>query len=554
LLLAATAGAQTYSADTLAVRQILNANGWTSVGVSQVSSGSSRITELDLSKRPAGSDGPITTMPAALGNLTGLTSLNLSNNEFSSLPTEIGNLTALTTLRVSNIGLTSLPASIGNLVNLTDLHIENNNLTSLPATIGNLSALRRFYAFFNNLTSLPDEICNLSYIHVFQFSYNQLSSLPDSIGKVGRLWPTVPGNADIYPRPQYYFDHNQLTSVPVSLGNRSGSAEFYELKLNHNKLTSIPASIITSGLRLLDIQHNRITSLPDVFTNGFGQFNAYNNLLTTLPPSMGNCHFNSLFLNDNLITSLPDEFSNISVGAYMYGWIRLQNNLLTSLPDNIGNITVLGDNLILDLSNNQLTSLPASIGNLTSISELYLSDNQLTLLPDEICKISELSWFKVENNQLTDLPDCITLMSLNASISSFNYNRLCNLSSAKQAWLDGLNTRLHADWDDTQIGCGTVGNRDKGPAIAQVQFSLSRNVPNPFNASTQISFTLPEAGKARLEIFTAAGALVQELTNRTMAAGAHTVQWDTREQSAGIYFYKLTAGRFTAMKKCILIK
>jgi leucine-rich repeat protein SHOC2 len=536
---------QDLASDQQAVRVILDANGWNSVAVSAVSTSGSRITALNISTRPAGSPGPLTTLPAAIGNLTSLTTLNLSNNQISSLPTEIGNLTNLTTLNLSNNELSSLPTSIGNLTSLTHFYVQTNQLSSLPSAIGSLTNLRQFFVHYNNLTSLPAEIVNLTKIHEFQAQFNQLSSLPDNIGNMGSRLSSVPNWWDLRPEPTYRFDHNQLTSVPASLGN---IYELSDLKLGHNRLTSIPSSIITSGARILEIQHNQITSLPDVFNSGFFQFYAHNNELTTIPASMGGKGYYMLFLNDNKISSLPDAFGSITS---MYdGILRLQNNLLTSIPNTIGSMNGLAE---LDLSGNQLTSLPSSMGN-TSLRRLFISNNQLSALPDQICNISGLSWLVCENNQLTDLPDCITSKSYYTLMSSFNYNRLCNISSAKQSWLDGLNDDKHLPWDNTQMGCGTVENYEQNISQAPVSFSLARNVPNPFKACTQINFMLPEPCRAKLEIFRADGALVQVITDRKMAVGHHSVQWNGSDLGAGIYFYKLTAGKFKAMKKCILIK
>ena len=69
--------------------------------------------------------GPI---PAQLGNLIALTSLNLSNNDLSgSIPAQLGNLTALTSLNLSNNDLSgSIPAELGNLTALTSLNLSNN--------------------------------------------------------------------------------------------------------------------------------------------------------------------------------------------------------------------------------------------------------------------------------------------------------------------------------------------------------------------------------------------------------------------------------------------
>ncbi len=89
--------------------------------------------------------------------------------------------------------------------------------------------------------------------------------------------------------------------------------------------------------------------------------------------------------------------------------------------------------------------------------------------------------------------------------------------------------------------------------------SLRQNHPNPFNLSTQISFSLPEALEVTLEIFNVAGQRVALLVNDKLEAGDHTVQWDGKgadgvSAASGIYFYRLKAGEFADTRKMILLK
>jgi subtilisin-like proprotein convertase family protein len=90
-------------------------------------------------------------------------------------------------------------------------------------------------------------------------------------------------------------------------------------------------------------------------------------------------------------------------------------------------------------------------------------------------------------------------------------------------------------------------------------FGLGQNRPNPFVERAEISFSLPQAGLARLEIFDVTGRLVRTLVNGPMAAGAHAASWDGRDESrqavaAGIYFYRLSAGEETRIKRMSLIR
>ena len=83
---------------------------------------------------------------------------------------------------------------------------------------------------------------------------------------------------------------------------------------------------------------------------------------------------------------------------------------------------------------------------------------------------------------------------------------------------------------------------------------LKQNFPNPFNPSTTISYTLPEATNVSLDVYNMLGIQVISLQNGFKSAGKHTVTFDASSLSSGLYIYKLTAGATTLTKRMTLIK
>ena len=88
------------------------------------------------------------------------------------------------------------------------------------------------------------------------------------------------------------------------------------------------------------------------------------------------------------------------------------------------------------------------------------------------------------------------------------------------------------------VGAITVVN------LLPESFGLAPNYPNPFNSSTTISFQLPVAGAARIEIFDLLGQKIRSLVAGERAAGFHETTWDGRDDSglltaAGPYLYRL---------------
>ena len=86
------------------------------------------------------------------------------------------------------------------------------------------------------------------------------------------------------------------------------------------------------------------------------------------------------------------------------------------------------------------------------------------------------------------------------------------------------------------------------------KFRLSQNYPNPFNPETDISYAIPNDCLVRLEVYNLLGQRVTTLVDAHQSAGVHNVRWNGSDVSTGIYFFRITAGEFTAMKRMILMK
>ncbi|MFA4907617.1 MAG: T9SS type A sorting domain-containing protein [archaeon] len=90
--------------------------------------------------------------------------------------------------------------------------------------------------------------------------------------------------------------------------------------------------------------------------------------------------------------------------------------------------------------------------------------------------------------------------------------------------------------------------------FAPHHFSLHPNYPNPFNASTVISYQLPVRSFVSLKVFDLLGREIETLVAEEKSAGTYTATWNARNFSSGIYFFRLQAGDFTAVKKCVKLK
>ncbi len=87
-----------------------------------------------------------------------------------------------------------------------------------------------------------------------------------------------------------------------------------------------------------------------------------------------------------------------------------------------------------------------------------------------------------------------------------------------------------------------------------VEYKLEQNYPNPFNPTTTIKWQSPEDGVQTLKIYDVLGNEVKTLVNEFRQAGHYEVSFDARSLASGIYFYRITAGKYTAVKKMLLLK
>ncbi len=91
------------------------------------------------------------------------------------------------------------------------------------------------------------------------------------------------------------------------------------------------------------------------------------------------------------------------------------------------------------------------------------------------------------------------------------------------------------------------------------KYILNQNYPNPFNPSTQINFSLAQAGQVQLDIFNVLGQKVKSLISGNLKTGSHTVEWEGLDKNGnsvagGLYFYRLEVNGYSQSRKMLLLK
>ncbi len=93
-----------------------------------------------------------------------------------------------------------------------------------------------------------------------------------------------------------------------------------------------------------------------------------------------------------------------------------------------------------------------------------------------------------------------------------------------------------------------------GDETRALEFALEPNFPNPFNPTTQIGFSLAEAGRVRLTVYDVLGREVAVLLDDNRPAGRFQVSFDASGFNSGMYLYRLQSGNQVRTGKMTLLK
>ncbi|MBD3287805.1 T9SS type A sorting domain-containing protein, partial [candidate division KSB1 bacterium] len=120
----------------------------------------------------------------------------------------------------------------------------------------------------------------------------------------------------------------------------------------------------------------------------------------------------------------------------------------------------------------------------------------------------------------------------------------------KQAWLNEVARMVHL-WMPSEITPPLSVDAD---VFTPDQYSLKQNYPNPFNPETKIMFHLAKPGRTTIKVYNILGQKVMTLMDKKLLAGPHTVTFDGKNFTSGMYFYKIESGDFTKVRKMMLMK
>ncbi|XP_050145540.1 MDIS1-interacting receptor like kinase 2-like isoform X1 [Malus sylvestris] len=348
--------------------------------------------------------GPI---PSAIGNLSRLTTLDLSGNKFieesqnqfsGPIPPSIGQLRELQYLDLSANSLnSSIPSELGLCTNLTHLSLSSNNLNGeLPLSLSNLKSLVQLDLHNNRFIGqiLPSLVSNWTELVSLNLQQNNFGG-------------TISAEIGLLTQLQYLrlYSNEFSGEIPQSLGNLS---KLHVLYLFDNHLTGeIPQSLgKLTQLQLLDLSNNHLTG--------------------EIPQSLGK------------LTQL--------LGLYLK-----HNHLTGEIPQSLGNLSGLWR---LYLSANNFTGVIPRISGLTGLFDLDLSSNSLSgAIPSELRMLTRLQYFNASHNNLSgEIPSALDHM-FTLSSYDFSYNKLTGPlptsgifnNAPKSAFVGNHGLRSHAE-------------------------------------------------------------------------------------------------------------
>lgn len=132
-------------------------------------------------------------------------------------------------------------------------------------------------------------------------------------------------------------------------------------------------------------------------------------------------------------------------------------------------------------------------------------------------------------------------LNIPGDITRFSF-ALLDEGKAKESILFTVNKFVINEQDVTNEA-GSIILNVKDIVEVPTVFALEQNYPNPFNPVTTIKYQLPEAGKARVDIYNMLGQRVRTLVNEYHSAGFYTLYWNGTNDfgqtvASGMYLYR----------------
>lgn len=227
-------------------------------------------------------------------------------------------------------------------------------------------------------------------------------------------------------------------------------------------------------------------------------------------------------------------------------WVDLVFNGPGSTTFNLTGITdangcaVSGNLQSLTVTSSQCAPLPVTLVNLSAAAR----DHTITLRWATLTEINNQG-FEVQRS--TDGTNWIPIgfvQGAGNSNTELQYSFTDDHLSPRRYYyrLKQLDFDTHSKFSN--IAAATVYDR--------TMYRLGQNYPNPFRSNTFIEFSLPVRQKVTITLLDIQGRVLKILLQETKEPGTYTLEFNKKEFSSGVYYYKMDTADFTEVRKLII--
>jgi Secretion system C-terminal sorting domain len=265
---------------------------------------------------------------------------------------------------------------------------------------------------------------------------------------------------------------------------------------------------------------------------------ATNALVGSQSGPSGNLAFTSFLriVNDSLISLGSVE--NVTGKAFDTTIFSISNKLVSVLPINLGYVSKSRD------------SLPTGPGSyeIQNTTETYDAYGTIVL------PIGSFSCLRTTSVNIIEFHESGGSIP-NDTIISFTWytkeGHQCGVTAVNSSMTSGSIQVVNVSYTELVNSATSVPS---GPTGVAKTFSLAQNYPNPFNPSTQIQFSIPQAGFVSLKVYDMLGREVATLVHQELTPSSYSITWNAANVASGVYLYKLDAGNYSVTKKMVLMK
>ena len=480
------------------------------------------VTEIDLSSNNLSGS-----IPSSMGNLTNLTSLNLSDNDLTGIDNALL-ASSLTSLDLSKNKIEQdIPPGLGSLTNLKTLFLNGNYFKGeVPSELGNLTNLTdggsefRYNAIYTN----EDVLCPSGSLCAFLNSKQSgndwkstqtiaptnftVDKSATTLTSIMLLWTKIPytsntGGYEIeYKKNKPGESYLLFDPTPPSPTTANKSVESQNVtNLDSDQEYVFRIRTVTDdhleNKNTLYSKYVPISSAPSTLSIPRSERDVLEELYSSTDGNNWNDH--SEWLGD---PGTECSWYGITCNTTTYHVTEIDlggNNLAGTIPASIKELEELEE---LFLNDNQLSdTIPDDtdwrVGNFPKLTHLYLNDNQLSgtipgwetgtfpelfdlrlgnnhlsgVIPQEIENLIKLTNLYVNGNQLEEpLPGSLVRLNLSSGGSDFGYNALDTSESALGMHIAAA--QIGGNWKETQTIAPKNLNYDE-PSLESTQVKLT---------------------------------------------------------------------------------